>query len=380
MFGLLMAGCLTGLWWWLLPAVETPSTAGGLRHPFFQDGASGAGEHSFSEKTRGRLERLRNLPRTTPSEKSKWSLAIAEFARDFGGRAVPFLREFLTDLDWEVRGAALRALAVTGTAEARDLLQEYVKDGIQTEDAAQAAVGLGMMEDPAITPFLIGRFPQIQNSDVRRAVLDSLAGRSYAETAGFFQAYLRDPRPSPEEKGEVIAALGFHQAAPAETLVPWVADPREEIREGAYEALAARREGNYGQMLLGRARDEVEPSLRQKAYEAAGSQKDTLPAQMAEVVRREPDPATRLRAERAWAMTVGRSANPEDRRKFDAEAVPRLVVEALKNSDPGEQRAALQALALAGTAQAKAGLIEISQSSTSPRLAKLAQALAKKLP
>lgn len=120
-------------------------------------------------------------------------------------------------------------------------------------------------------------------------------------------------------------------------------------------------------------------SLRRKAYEAAGHQLDVTPLQMARVASRESDPATRLRAERAWAMTVGRSAIPEDRRKFDAEAVPGLVAGALQNPDPGEQRAALQALALAGTAQAKAGLLEIARTSGSPRLSKLAASLAEKI-
>jgi hypothetical protein len=75
-------------------------------------------------------------------------------------------------------------------------------------------------------------------------------------------------------------------------------------------------------------------------------------------------------------MTVGRTDNQEDRRRFDAEAVPRLVDEALKNSDPGEQRAALQALAMARTAGSRSGLEKIAQETASPQLSKLAAAMA----
>ena len=116
--------------------------------------------------------------------------------------------------------------------------------------------------------------------------------------------------------------------------------------------------------------------MRQKVYEAAGAQRNTLPIQMAEAAGKEPDPAARLRAERAWGMTVGRTTNQEDRRKFDAEAVPRLLAEALKNPDPGEQRAALQALAMARTEASIAALKEIGQETTSPGLKRIADGLA----
>jgi len=73
---------------------------------------------------------------------------------------------------------------------------------------------------------------------------------------------------------------------------------------------------------------------------------------------------------------VGRTTNQEDRRKFDAEAVPRLLAEALKNPDPGEQRAALQALAMARTEASIAALKEIGQETTSPGLKRIADGLA----
>ena len=147
---------------------------------------------------------------------------------------------------------------------------------------------------------------------------------------------------------------------------------------GAYEGLTARTEARYGQILLGRIPLEPDPGLREKVYEATGAQSDTLPAQMAVAARQESDPAARLRAQRAWAMTVGNTSNPEDRRRFDTEAVPYLQQEALQNPDPGEQRAALQALALAGTEAARLALEKISVQSASPRLRKLAEGMAKK--
>lgn len=325
------------------------------------------------------LKNLHELSLGADGRKPELLRGMAEFAQKFGDQAVPPLKEFLFHADWEIRCGALRALGITEAAEARSILENYVRDGWPTEDAAQATLALGVIEDPAVSRFLINRFSLITNPDLRRAVLDVLAGRPYSETASFFRAYLADSRPSLEEKSEAIANLGFQQEAPVETLLPWIEDPREEIRAGAYEGLAARREGNYGNVLLGRAAKETDPEIRQKAYEAAGAQRDTLPIQLAVISRKETNPAARLRAERAWGMTVGRSKNPEDRRKFDVEVVPRLQAEALQNPDPGEQRAALQALALARTDGAVAALENISRETKSPRLSRLAASLARKL-
>jgi hypothetical protein len=134
-----------------------------------------------------------------------------------------------------------------------------------------------------------------------------------------------------------------------------------------------------GQQIIRQAPQEAEPALRGKAYEAAGHQLDVAAQQMAALAANESNPVARLRAERAWGIAVGRSENFEERRMFDAEAVPRLVTEALQNPDPGEQRAALQALAMARTSGSVGALKKISQETKSPRLRRLAASLAEKI-
>lgn len=310
----------------------------------------------------------------------KYFEELARFGHQHGVSAVPYLQGLLSNPDWQIRAAVLRALGATESLEAQAILKGIIRPDAVLEDAAQATMALGEMKDPSITAWLQEKWRSVPESDLKRCLLDTLTSRPYAQTSDFFPALLQGSSLDSETKASVLSNLGFHQEAPLSLLTPFLGSRDDVLRGGAYDALASRPEARLGQQLIVLSGQESDASLRRKAYEAAGAQQDTLPIQMAQLAGQEKDPAARLRAERAWAMTVGRSASPEDRRKFDAEAVPRLVVEALKNSDPGEQRAALQALALAGTAQAKAGLIEISQSSTSPRLAKLAQALAKKLP
>ena len=304
---------------------------------------------------------------------------MADFARRYGTDAIPRLKEFLQDPDWEVRCAALRALGLIESEETKTILLGYIREDVSVEESAQASLTLGEMNDPRVTPLLVAKFEEVKGEDLRRALLDSLTGRPFDQTSGFFREYLNSPGTPSEEKGHILAGLGFHQSAPAGMLAGFITDPDENVRQGAYEGLAARREARYGQMLLGRISQEQDPALREKVYEAAGAQEDTLPAQMAAVARQESDPAARLRANRAWAMTIGRTANVEDRRRFNQEAVPWLLQEALQNPDPGEQRAALQALAMARTEASGLALEKIAQETSSSGLRQLATALAAKI-
>jgi len=302
---------------------------------------------------------------------------LMRFGSQHRASAVPYLQGLLNDPDWQIRAAVLRALGATGTAEAQGILKQTIRPDAVLEDAAQATLTLGEMGDPTITAWLREKWQSVPEGDLKRCLLDTLASRPYAQTADFFPTLLKSSSLDSEAKALVLSNLGFHQEAPLSLLTPFLGSKDEALRGGAYDALACRPEARLGSQLISLSAHENDASLRQKAYEAAGHQLDTTPLEMAAVVAGESDPAARLRAERAWGMTVGRTDNQEDRRRFDTEAVPRLVDEALKNSDPGEQRAALQALVMARTSESKVALERIASESASPQLSKLAAAMAR---
>lgn len=309
----------------------------------------------------------------------KYFEELARFGSQHGASAVPYLRGLLNNPDWQIRAAVLRALGLTGSVEAEGVLKEFIRPDAILEDAAQATMALGEMEDPAISGWLRQKWETMPEGDLKRCLLDTLTARPYAQTAAFFPALLENPGVDSEVKASVLSSLGFHQEAPLPLLTPFLASQDQTLRAGAYDAMIFRPEARLGQQLVWQSGLEAEPFMRRKAYEAAGHQLDVTPLQMAALAAREPDPAARLRAERAWGMAVGRSKNPEDRRKFEVEAVPRLVSEALQNPDPGEQRAALQALAMARTSGSVEALKKISQETKSPRLRRLAASLAEKI-
>jgi hypothetical protein len=69
------------------------------------------------------------------------------------------------------------------------------------------------------------------------------------------------------------------------------------------------------------------------------------------------------------------NADAADIAKFERMAIPELMREALENPDPGEQRAALQALAASRNSAAASTLATISRTTRSPRLSSLASQL-----
>lgn len=320
---------------------------------------------------------MQTLDRAKGLDLGRYFEELARFGSCYRASAVPYLQGLLNDPDWQIRAAVLRALGATGSFEAQVILKQTIRPDSVLEDAVQAAMALGEMEDPAIGTWLQEKWRAIPEGDLKRCLLDTLTSRPYTQTKDFFPTLLQNPEVDPETKASVLSSLGFYQEAPLSTITPFLASKDDIIRGGAYDALAYRPEARLGQQLLRLSGQENDASLRRKAYEAAGQQLDVTPLQMAVVADNEQDPAARLRAERAWGMTVGRTENQEDRRRFDTEAVPRLVTEALINSDPGEQRAALQALAMARTAESKSALEKIARETTSPQLSKLAAGMAK---
>lgn len=78
--------------------------------------------------------------------------------------------------------------------------------------------------------------------------------------------------------------------------------------------------------------------------------------------------------------SVGRSQDSIDRMEFANSAVPLLVENALSNPDPGEQRAALQALASSRTLEAQKALESIAEKTSSQSLSKLAKSLSENIP
>jgi HEAT repeat protein len=313
------------------------------------------------------------------SKLSAFYQKMAEFAQNHGSKAIPSLQDFLNDANWQTRCAALRALAYTGSPEAARILAAYINNETSIEESAQAVMALGEMQLPGTTQTLLEKYSEKPNDSLRSCLLDTLASRPYSETASFFQNYLNATDSGMDEKAEVIAALGFYKEAPIELITPFLNSTVENLRAGAYQALAFRGNSLQGQLLLSKINSENSPETRASLYEAIGAQKDATSYQIAQAVRQESNPEAQLRAFKAWGAATGRSQDARERSEFASSAVPKLLEIALANPDPGEQRAALQALASSRTLEAQKALHSIAEKTSSKNLSKLAKGLAENI-
>lgn len=309
------------------------------------------------------------------TSKAEYFKALAEYGAANGPAAVPRLRELLNDPDWQVRCAALRALAATGSAEAVSILKSYVSDQSGLEEAAQATLALGDVPDPSVSGFLMEKYRSITKEDLRNCLLETLASRPYGETASFFQGLLTSPSVDAEKKGEMLRALGFHRTVPNEILLTHIYDKDPAIRAASFDAIAFRQDQLLGQTLVARLASETDSSARQSLYNAMAAQRDLAPYQLERIANAEVQTGPKIRAYKAWAAAIARNSDAGAAAKFDSIAIPDLVHEALVNPDPGEQRAALQALAASRIPAAASALETISQTTRSPRLSSLASQL-----
>jgi HEAT repeat protein len=319
------------------------------------------------------------LKRLPAQQASQFFQEMAEFAARHGKAAIPELRKFLNDPDWQVRCAALRALACTRDPEAASILESFIRDDKSIEESAQATLALSQMETPGVAATLAGQYQSIRSPELQSCLLDALASRSTSETGSFFPVYLNSAEIPSEQKAEVLKSLGFHKQAPLEWITSYMDSSDEDLRDGAYQALAARGNSSLGGSLLAKIGREENPGIRASLYEAIGTQMDAAPYQLAQAANQERDSTAKIRAYKAWGRAVGRSQNVQDAAAFAQSAIPRLVETALRNSDPGERRAALQALAAAHTPEAGSALAAIASETSSPKLSALAQKLSESI-
>ena len=321
--------------------------------------------------------RLEAAPPVQTGSKASFFKELAQYAAANGQAAVPLLKGYLDHPDWEVRCAALRALGATGSEEAVALLRDYVSEERSLEEAAQAALALADLPDPRTTEFLAGKYRTVTNPELKACLLETLAARPFGETQGFFQAHLASPAIDAESKAAALRMLGFHRSAPTDLLVSFLTSRDSMLRAAAYDAWASRSGEANGRKIAANLATETDTDARRSLYHALSAQTDLLPVEVQNLARAENDTASRIRAHKAWAAAVARSADATSVRQFTELAIPELTEQALSNSDPGEQRAALQALAASKTEAAAQALAEISATSPSPRLRAIAAELSR---
>lgn len=296
--------------------------------------------------------------------------------------AEAMLLSLLQDPDEVVARGAVQGLASRGTAEAAQKLQEVLFDASRPESVrTEAALALGDVPQPEALNALSRALGEMDEPGVVESILEGLGKRPFEETEPLFRSYLETPNLPSDMKTAALEALSSAQGDVSTFLLGFASDPDPEVRGTAIAVLGnAENQSDLAPQLLGLLKDETDPEVRAKLYEALKNQENLSAADLLALVQSEPASPARLAALNALAVAL-HSGDPEAaRRYFDQVGVPELKNSALTADDPDERLEALASLRLAGTEPSLQAIQDIAAHSTDPRIIQAAKAVPNQKP
>ena len=259
-----------------------------------------------------------------------------------------------------VRGLALRGDAAALTSLGNLLFNPETPISIRTE----AAMSLGDVKLPGAQDMLVRAVTEIQDESVVESVLTGLAKRPFSETQFFFNNYLLSTNVSAESKAAAIEALGNAPGDTASFLLNYLNNPSAEIRAAvAWALVTAESAGDIGTQLTGALKQEQDPQVRIRLYQALRNQSAANSQALLPLVQNETNTTARLAGLEYLAGTVRSSSTPEVAVFFNQTAVPELKSTALNSDNSQNRLAAVLALQRAGTPEAIVALQTIAQQS-----------------
>lgn len=312
-------------------------------------------------------------------EKNSSSYLSASIAEGLGNSPNPAARALLNDLvndkDEIVARGAVRGMALSGNSDAVNSLGGLLfNDEAPLSVRAEAALALGDVNFPAALQTLTRAAAEIKEDDILENVLDGLGKRPFSETEQFFSSYMSSQEVSAESKVAAIEALGNAEGDVAPFLLKYLADPDADLRAAAAWALSTSDSaGDIGPQLTDALKQETEPAVRTRIYQALENQPGADPQAVLQLVQNESDTAALLAGLTFLAGTLSSSATPGVANFFNQTGVPKLKDSALNSASSQNRLAAVIALQRAGTPAAIGALQEIAQQSTDRNVVASAQ-------
>jgi HEAT repeat protein len=271
------------------------------------------------------------------------------------------LISLLKDPDETIAGAAIRGLVQQGSAEAVAALTELLNNTDASPNLrADAALGLGEINQPGIVDMLAQAARQIQDEDIVSAVLHALGGRDFSETQAFFQTYLHSPDISSDLRVAAVEALSSAKGDPSAFLAELAADSDSDVRVAVGWALSATEEtGNVAAQLVALLQSETDPDVRLRFYEALRNQDDVDASTVLGLVQNEKDPSALVAGLDLLAKLVRDTPSPELQKYFVDVAIPELKQIALTPNNFDNRQAAILALTRSRLPDAQAAVADI---------------------
>lgn len=310
----------------------------------------------------------------------------AMIAEGLGESAHPeaeaMLLGLLRDPDEVVARGAIQGLATRGTAQAAQALQEVLFDATRPESVrTEAALALGDVPQPEALNALARALSEIDEPGMIESILEGLGKRPFEETESLFRSYLETPNLPSDMKAAALEALSSTQGDVSSFLLGFASDPDPEVRGTAIAALGnSENQSDLGPQLMGLLKDETDPDVRAKLYEALKNQDNLNAADLLAQVQAETASPARLAALNTLAAVLHTSDSEAARQYFDQVAVPELKNSALTAEDPDDRLEALASLRLAGTALSLQTIQDIAAHSTDPKIVQAAKAVPSQKP
>ena len=271
------------------------------------------------------------------------------------------LISLLKDADESIAGAAIRGLVQQGTPDAIAALSELLNDAVASPNLrADAALGLGEMNQPGVMDTLAQAARQIEDDDIVSAVLHAIGGRDFSETQAFFQTYLHSPDISSDLRVAAVEALSSAKGDPSAFLADLAADSDPDVRVAVGWALSATEQtGNVAAQVIALLQTETDPDVRLRFYEALRNQDGVDATTVLGIVQNEKDPSAMVAGLDLVAKLVRDNPTPELQKYFTDVAIPALKQIALNPSNFDNRQAAILALTRSRLPDAQAAVAEI---------------------
>lgn len=278
------------------------------------------------------------------------------------------LRALVRGDNGEVARGALRGWASLGDSESIQLLAKTLLDGKKGDDLrAEAALGLSKVNHPRAYQTLLDGIDKISDREVVKSILTGLGERPFAETEGFFRAYVERSDLSTDLRVAAVEALGQSDGNATPLLLQQLRSEDSRIRAAAAWALATLDNPvDAAPQFFSFLEREGDPEVRKRIYQALENQSNLDSEQLLNAVLNESEPEPRLAGLKTFAAQV--AENQFLATEFDRFAVPLLEKLAIGRHDLNDRLVAVIALKQAQTRGALEALAKIGAPSTGNKI------------
>lgn len=303
------------------------------------------------------------LQQETPAQLKAIILEGLGYSEELQAKQI-ILSSLAEDDDTIIRGA-IRGLAVVGDEDSVSILSDIMlSDEYSSSVTAEAAMGLGKIDDSGVYDILVDAFhgaTDSGNDELRENIIFALGQRDIWETSGFLQTVLDDRTSDHSLQVAVVEAVEDAQGDTIPFLLNNLYNDNSEVRASTAWSLAVAEEpGDIAEELQASLEGEDSAEVRKRLYQALCNQENVDIRDISNVILSETDLEARLAGYDLLARHINDTETNSLKELFDEIVIPELQEVALKSQKLSTRLGAIITLKRAGTQEASLALEDIS--------------------